>query len=89
MVTLRTLLAKNQPLGQKLWPTGREQTDGDTHRQRKQTLRTPFFDFFYIFDFLLKGAVRKTTTWCNYHTYKALRLFQLFFSGCSLSGELV
>ena len=51
-------MPKISPLGQKLWPTGREHTDTQTHtqtdRQRKQTLRTPFFEFFFIFDFLLK-----------------------------------
>ena len=52
-------MPKISTLGQKLWPTGREQTDRRTHRrtdrQRKQTLRTPFFEiFFLIFDFLLK-----------------------------------
>ena len=56
-------MPKISTLGQKLWPTGREQIDTQTHtqthRQRKQTLRTLFFDFFFfIFDFLLKGAVR-------------------------------
>ena len=52
-------MPKISTLGQKLWPTGREQTHTHTHthtrRQRKQTLRTPFLEiFFLIFDFLLK-----------------------------------
>ena len=44
-------MPKISTLGQKLWPTGREQTDTQTHRQRKQTLRTPFFEK-KVFDFL-------------------------------------
>ena len=60
-------MPKISPLGQKLWPTGREHTDTQTHthtdrqtdRQRKQTLRTPFFEiFFFDFRFSFKGAVR-------------------------------
>ena len=59
-------MPKISTLGQKLWPTGREQTDGhtDAHtdRQRKQTLRTPFFEiFFFDFRFSFKGAVRYLT----------------------------
>ena len=52
-------MPKISPLGQKLWPTGREQTDTQTDRQRKQTLRTRFFEFFFEFRFSFKGAVRK------------------------------
>ena len=60
-------MPKISPLGQKLWPTGREQTDTQTHRQtdrqtdrqRKQTLRTPFFEKIFLdFGFSFKGAVR-------------------------------
>ena len=47
-----SFMPKISTLGQKLWPTGREQTDGhtDAHtdRQRKQTLRTPFFEKFFF-----------------------------------------
>ena len=58
-----SFVPKISPLGQKLWPTGRGQTDTHTHththrqtdRQRKQTLRTPLFEFiFLIFDFIFK-----------------------------------
>ena len=44
-------------LDQKLWPTGREQTDGHTDGQtEKANTEDPFFRkiVFLIFDFLLK-----------------------------------
>ena len=46
-------MPKISPLGQKLWPPGREQTDGQTE---KANTEDPFFEifFFWIFDFLLK-----------------------------------
>ena len=50
-------MPKISPLGQKLWPTGREQTDGQTDGQtEKANTEDPFFVkiFFLIFDFLLK-----------------------------------
>ena len=54
-------MPKISPLGQKLWPTGREQTDGHTHTRtdgqtEKANTEDPFFEkiFFLIFDFLLK-----------------------------------
>ena len=52
-------MPKISPLGQKLWPTGREQTH--THTQtdtqtEKANTEDPFFrkKFFLIFDFLLE-----------------------------------
>ena len=47
MVTLRTLHAKNQPPRPKTVayrPRTDTHTDRQTDRQRKQTLRTPFFE---------------------------------------------
>ena len=43
-------------LGQKMWPTGREQTHTRTHRQtEKANTEDPFFEFFFlVFDSLLK-----------------------------------
>ena len=41
-------MPKISTLGKKLWPTGREKTDTQTDRQSKQTLKTPFFDFFFF-----------------------------------------
>ena len=62
MVHLRILHAKNQHPRPKT-VAYRPRTDRHTHRQtdrqRKQTLRTPFFDFFNIFDFLLKERSEK------------------------------
>ena len=47
-------MPKISPLGQKLWPTGREQTD--THANTED----PFFEnFLFDFRFSFKGAVRK------------------------------
>ena len=58
-------MPKISTLGQKLWPTGREQTDGRTHRQthrqtEKANTEDPFFrkKFFFDFRFSFKGAVR-------------------------------
>ena len=54
-------MPKISPLGQNLWPTGREQTDRQTHtKTEKANTEDPCFTFyfFFIFDFLLKGAVR-------------------------------
>ena len=58
-------MPKISTLGQKLWPTGREQTHTQTDTQtdtqtEKANTEDPFFRnfFFLIFDFLLKGAVR-------------------------------
>ena len=53
-------MPKISPLGQKLWPTGREQTDTHTDRQtEKANTEDPFFEFFFFdFRFSLKGAVR-------------------------------
>ena len=53
MVTLRTPHAKNQPPRPKT-VAYRRITDRQTHRQRKQTLRTPFSIFFLVFNSLLK-----------------------------------
>ena len=54
-------MPKISTLGQKLWPTGRGQTDGQTDRRthtqtEKANTEDPFFRkiFFLIFDFLLK-----------------------------------
>ena len=55
-------MQKISTLGQKLWPTGREQTDThtdtqtdrQTDRQRKQTLRTTIFEKFFFWIFFLK-----------------------------------
>ena len=50
-------MPKISPLGQKLWPTGREHTDTQTDRQReKANTEDPFFRkiFLLIFGFLLK-----------------------------------
>ena len=61
MVTLRTPHAKNQPPRPKTVAYRRitdRQTDTQTHRQRKQTLRTPFSIFFSCFRFSFEGAVR-------------------------------
>ena len=58
-------MPKISPLGQKLWPTGREQTDGHTHRRtdgqtEKANTEDPFFEnFFLIFCFLLKERSEK------------------------------
>ena len=58
-------MPKISTLGQKLWPTGREQTDRQTHRQtdrqtEKANTEDPFFRFFFfIFDFLLKERSEK------------------------------
>ena len=71
-------MPKFSPLGQKLWPTGRGQThrhtDTQTDRQRKQTLRTPFFEkIFFDFRFSFKGAVRYFTVFVLYPIlYKAV-----------------
>ena len=52
-------MPKISPLGQKLWPTGREHTDTHTDRQTEEVnTEDPFFDFFFYFLFSLKGAVR-------------------------------
>ena len=52
-------MPKISTLGQKLWPKRREQTHTDTQTEKANT-EDPFFrkNFFLIFDFLLKGAVR-------------------------------
>ena len=58
-------MPKISPFGQKLWPTGRGQTDTHTHTQtdrqtdrqtEKANTEDPFFrkKFFLIFDFLFK-----------------------------------
>ena len=51
-------MPKISTLGQKLWPTGREQTHTHTHTHthtQKANTEDPFFRFFFlIFDFLLK-----------------------------------
>ena len=54
-------MPKISPLGQKLWPTGRGQTDThtNTHTDRqteKVNTEDPFFEkkFFLVFDFFLK-----------------------------------
>ena len=58
-------MPKISTLGQKLWPTGREQTDTQTDRQtdrqtEKANTEDPFFRkiFFFDFRFSFKGAVR-------------------------------
>ena len=38
-------MPKISTLGQKLWPTGREQTDGQTE---KANTEDPFFEFFFL-----------------------------------------
>ena len=60
-------MPKISTLGQKLWPTGREQTDRQTHthtdgQTEKANTEDPFFSKFFIFyfRFSFKGAVRKT-----------------------------
>ena len=63
MVTLRTPYAKNQPLGQKLWPTGREQTDTHTDRQtdrqtEKANTEDPFFRIFFSSNFRFSSKER-------------------------------
>ena len=66
MVHLRTLHAKNQPPRPKTvaYRPRTHFTHRHTDRQRKQTLRTPFFEknFFLIFDFLLKERSDKEST---------------------------
>ena len=59
-------MPKISTLGQKLWPTGREQTHThtQTHRQtdrqtEKANTEDPFFRFFFILDFLLKERSEK------------------------------
>ena len=55
MVDLRILHAKISPLGQKLWPTGREQMYTQTHRHtEKVNTEDPFFRFFVILYYLKK-----------------------------------
>ena len=51
-------MPKISPLGQKLWPTARGQTDTQTERQtEKVNTEDPFLIFFY-FIFSLKGTVQ-------------------------------
>ena len=52
-------MPKIRPLGQKLWPTGREHTDRQTE---KANTEDPFFRFFLNFRFSFKGAVRYSKT---------------------------
>ena len=57
-------MPKISPLGQKLWPTGREHTDTHTQTEKANT-EDPFFSkkiFFCIFDFLLKERSDKEST---------------------------
>ena len=70
-------MPKISPLGQKLWPTGREQTDGHTdgHTDRqteKANTEDPFFEifFFLIFDFRLKERSENTAWGCDWASYK-------------------
>ena len=57
MVDLRILHAKISPLGQKLWPTGREQMYTQTHRHtEKVNTEDPFFRFFCDIILSQKGA---------------------------------
>ena len=56
-------MPKISTLGQKLWPTGREQTDAHTHKHtdtqtEKANTEDPFFRIFFYFRFSFKGAVR-------------------------------
>ena len=63
-------MPKISPLGQKLWPTGRGQTDTHTNTQtEKANTEDPFFSkkIFFHFWFSFKGAVRfwAAQFWCG------------------------